>query len=331
MSRRTSGPTRPSPRGDIAQAVEWWGRAEALLGVGPDIAIGAVAHGSLAAYAAGDLRQAEQRAREALLLADPGTRPADALPPLVYLSMYAYCLGDIARAEQLMRAADELCAAVPPGSRNERALLRGFQVVVEAVRGSSALSDRRFSEALAWAAEDAAPWYGTMVRTLRGAYTARWAPHRSLADATGSGDQWWAAMARYAEGVAPAELDRPGEAVEALEQAVLELSNPVVPPPARCSRTPAPPSTPPTPATGPHGRASPCSPPTGTVPGDGSDSPATRRSSIPPTTGSSRRPRSCGSTSSARRRSRSTAAGSSSSPATPSWPPTCWRSPARTA
>ena len=221
-------------RGDISRAVAWWRRAEDLLGLSTDIAIGAAAHGSLECYAKGDLVGAEHRAREALLLADASTHPADALTPLVYLAMYAYCLGDIAQADQLLRAADATCAAIGPGLHNQRALVRGFQGVIESVRGRSTESDRRFEEGLVWAEEDRAPWYGTMVRALRGAYTASWAPHRSLTDAhrartdaLETGDAWWAAMARYAEGIALGELDRLDLASEVLELAVLELTNPV--------------------------------------------------------------------------------------------------------
>ena len=222
-------------RGDITSAVEWWRRAGSLLGVRTDIAIAAAAHGSLARYVEGDLVGAEQQARDALLLADVETRPDDALPPLVYLAMYAYCLGDIAQASQLLRAADEICGRLePPGLRNERALVRGFQGVVDAVRGRSSESDRRFAQGLAWAAEDRAPWYATMVRTLRAAYTAGWAPHRSLADArqarsdaSATGDAWWAGLARYAEGIALAELNRLDEAGRVLGAAAAELTNPV--------------------------------------------------------------------------------------------------------
>lgn len=219
--------------GDISDAVGWWRRAESLLGTRGDIAISAAAHGSLDAYAKGDLLGAEVRAREALLLADAAGNPGDSVVPLLYLGFYAFCLGDFERAIQLLRTADSV-TVTPPDSRNDGALVQGFTGVVEAVRGRQSEADRHFAAGLALAEADEAPWYSVMVRTLRADYTARWAPHRSLADARRAqreaeelGDTWWQALARYSEGAALAELGDLPAAREVLEAVVLDLTNPV--------------------------------------------------------------------------------------------------------
>jgi tetratricopeptide (TPR) repeat protein len=218
-------------QGDIPSAVAWWRRAEALLGDRGDIAISAAAHGSLEAYAKGDLAGAELRAREALLLADASGNPGDSIVPLVYLSLYAFCLGDLERSSQILRSALTITGSLSE-SRNEGALVKGFTGVIEALRGNQAESDRLFSRALAQAERDQAPWYAVMVRTLRADYTARWAPHRSLVDARRAqaeaeaiGDAWWHGMARYAEGAALAELGDLVSARAVLEDAVLELAD----------------------------------------------------------------------------------------------------------
>jgi tetratricopeptide (TPR) repeat protein len=219
--------------GDIPGAVQWWRRAEGLLGRGGDIAISAAAHGSLDAYAKGDLAGAEQRARDALLLADAAGNPGDSITPLVYLGFYAFCLGDFERASQLFGTAERVTASLTE-SRNERALVQGFSGVVEAVRGRQAEADRYFADGLAQAEADEAPWYAVMVRTLRADYTARWAPHRSLVDARQAqqdaellGDTWWHGLARYSEGAALAELGDLASARLVLEEAVTALANPI--------------------------------------------------------------------------------------------------------
>ncbi len=220
-------------RGDIPSAVSWWGRAEGLLGRRGDIAIGAAAHSSLAAYAAGDLSGAEQQARDALLMADAAGSPGDVVVPLVYLSLYAFCLGDFERCLQLLRQAEVVLATLSE-PRNETALVLGFTGVLEAVWGRQADADRFFADALRRAEADEAPWYALMVRSLRAEHTASWAPHRSLKDARQAqaeaealGDAWWFALARHAEGVALAELGELDDAREALGDAIGLLSNPV--------------------------------------------------------------------------------------------------------
>jgi len=219
--------------GDIPGAVAWWRRAEALLGRSGDIAISAAAHGSLDAYAKGDLVGAEQQARDALLLADAAGNQGDSITPLVYLGFYAFCLGDFERATQLFRAAERVTVTLSE-TRNELALVEGFSGVVDAVRGRQAEADRYFARGLARAEADGAPWYSVMVRTLRADYTARWAPHRSLVDARQAqqealqlGDTWWHGLARYAEGAALAELGDRVAARGVLEAVVLDLTNPV--------------------------------------------------------------------------------------------------------
>ena len=220
-------------QGDVPGAVSWWRRAETLLGDRGDIAIGAAAHGSLEAYAKGDLVGAEQRARDALLLADSAGTPGDSIVALVYLALYAFCLGDFERSLQILRRAEAVMDGLAE-PRNEGALVQGFTGVVEAKRGRQDEAERRFSDALRRAEADRAPWYEVMVRSLRAEHTAAWAPHRSLldarraqADAERLGDAWWFAMARYAEGVALGALGDLREARTVLEAAIGLLSNPI--------------------------------------------------------------------------------------------------------
>jgi tetratricopeptide (TPR) repeat protein len=217
--------------GEIAVAVTWWRRAEGLLGERGEVAIGAAAHGSLEAYARGDLAGAEERARDALLLADAAGVPGDAVVALVYLSLYGFCRGDIERSAQLLDRALAICSFDP--ARNETSLVLGFLGTVAALRGDQAESDRTFALALERADADGTPWYATMVRTLRADYTARWAPHRSLVDARRAqaetaalGDAWWHGLARYGEGAALAELGDLEGAREVLLLAIDELTNP---------------------------------------------------------------------------------------------------------
>jgi len=220
-------------QGDIPSAVGWWRRAEQLLGEQGDLAVSAAAHGSLEAYALGDLAAAEQRARDALLLADAAGDSGGSIVPLVYLAMYAFCLGDFERTAQLLQTADTVLGSLAE-PRNEGALVQGFTGVIEALWGHQAEADRCFARGLARAEADEAPWYAVMVRALRADYTARWAPHRSLVDsrraqaeAEALGDSWWHGLARYAEGAALAELGDLSAACSVLEDAIQELGNPV--------------------------------------------------------------------------------------------------------
>ena len=119
--------------GEIPVAVTWWRRAEGLLGERGEVAIGAAAHGSLEAYARGDLAGAEERARDALLLADAAGEPGDAVVALVYLSLYGFCRGDIERSAQLLDRALAICSSDP--ARNETSLVLGFLGTVGALRG----------------------------------------------------------------------------------------------------------------------------------------------------------------------------------------------------
>lgn len=217
--------------GEITDAVAWWRRAEGLLGERGEVAIGAAAHGSLDAYARGDLAGAEDAAREALVLADAAGEPGDAVVALVYLALYGFCRGDIERSAQVLDRALAICSSDP--SRNETSLVLGFLATVAALRGDQAGSDRTFALALERAEADGAPWYATMVRTLRADYTARWAPHRSLVDARRAqaetealGDSWWHGLARYGEGAALAELGDLEGARGVLLLAITELTNP---------------------------------------------------------------------------------------------------------
>ena len=219
-------------RGDVADAVAWWRRAQGLLGEGGDIAVSAAAHSSLEAYAKGDLAGAEAQAQEALLLADAAGNPGDAVVPMVYLSIYAFCQGDMEKASRLLDHALEVSESQP--SRNEASLVLGFMGAIEAVRGHQAEADRDFALALARAEADDTPWYGTMVRSLRAEFTASWAPHRSLVDARraqqeaeATGDAWWRGLAIYAEGAALAELGDLESARDVLESAIAELTNPI--------------------------------------------------------------------------------------------------------
>ena len=220
-------------QGDIPSAVGWWRRAEELLGEQGDLAVSAAAHGSLEAYALGDLAAAEQRARDALLLADAADDCGGSIVPLVYLALYAFCLGDFERSAQLLRTAETVLESLTE-PRNEGALVHGFMGVIEAMWGHQAEADRHFARGLARAEADAAPWYAVMVRALRADHTARWAPHRSLVDARRAqaeakflGDAWWHGLARYAEGAALAELGDLTTARSVLQDAIQELGNPV--------------------------------------------------------------------------------------------------------
>lgn len=221
--------------GDIPRAVSWWRRADVLLGRHADLNVSVAAHSSLAAYADGDLYSAERSAQEALLLADSSGNPGAAAVPLVYLALYAYCLGEFERATRILETAEAMTASSPVAEvRNEGALVAGFTGVIQATRGLRDDAEASFVTGLDRAESDEAPWYATMVRTLRAEFTAEWAPRRSLDDARrayheaeSTGDAWWCALARRAEGTALAELGDLVEARDVLIDAAASLNNPL--------------------------------------------------------------------------------------------------------
>jgi hypothetical protein len=221
--------------GDLAGAVSWWQRAEALLGQSNALAISMAAHRSLDAYSKGDLGSAEHCAREALLLADATGNPGDVAVPLVYLALYAFCLGDFERSSRILEVAERVTSrSTVIAVRNEGALVAAFSGAVSAVRDHQAEADAWFAIGLSRADVDGAPWYATMVRTLRAEFTAGWAPKRSLLDARlarreaiATGDAWWSGLALMAEGTALAQLGELVEARRVLADSTSELQNPI--------------------------------------------------------------------------------------------------------
>lgn len=222
-------------RGDVDEALHWWRRCLDLLDAGVPLTGSALAHLSVDAYRRGDLQGAIQRAEEALArLQNTGDR-AGSLVPLIYLVLYHLNLGDFRRAERELDAADGIWREIrTTGLRNDGPLVASLRGTLEALRGHRVAADAAFADALCTADELSAPWYTVMALSLRGEFTAAWAPERSLTDAQRAyraaqaiGDEWWAKLSRLAEASALRELGRLDEAVDRFQQAAADLANPL--------------------------------------------------------------------------------------------------------
>lgn len=222
-------------RGDVDEALTWWRRCLDLLDDGVPLTGLALAHLSVEAYGRADLRGAIARAEEALVKLRGSAERAASLVPRIYLVLYRLNLGDFRRAETELDAADAIWREIrSTGVRNDGPLLASLRGVLEALRGHQDEADAVFADALSSADELSAPWYTVMALSLRGEFTAAWAPERSLADgqrarqqALAIGDRWWTSLSGLAEASALRELDRLDEAIGCFRRAADDLANPL--------------------------------------------------------------------------------------------------------